>query len=355
MFSFWLTSAAQPWAFFSLPARAWELALGGILAVAGTRLSLVPERVAAVAGWIGVALHRSRRDGAERDHAVPRVRRAAADGGCRPGHRERRPADRVRTGAAARHGDPALLRADLVLALPVALAGSRAARGGGNRPPAAHGAGRARRPRRRPRCGHAPLGGGPAAAWSLHRRDPPPEPRAGRRLHPGRRPAVDGRQPLEHGKPGRPRVHCIGCHQHPAARRDPERPRERAADAGPDRHSAVGGGHGCPGRRHVEPGQCDPGCAHPGAERAARAAGDTERPRAFEPAALPRRCPERLPRLLPGRMSHPDRAAALDRAVPVRGPGVHDDDSRSSATAMPSAGSPRWSAWPRSRAGGSSA
>ncbi len=56
VFSYWLTSAAQPWAFFSLPARAWELAIGGILAVAGARLSLVPERIAAVAGWIGVAL-----------------------------------------------------------------------------------------------------------------------------------------------------------------------------------------------------------------------------------------------------------------------------------------------------------
>jgi len=55
-FALWLTSAAQPWAFFSLPARAWELALGGILALAGTRLRLVPERAAAAAGWIGVAL-----------------------------------------------------------------------------------------------------------------------------------------------------------------------------------------------------------------------------------------------------------------------------------------------------------
>jgi len=56
VFALWLTSAAQPWAFFSLPARAWELALGGILALAGTRLRLVPERAAAAAGWVGVAL-----------------------------------------------------------------------------------------------------------------------------------------------------------------------------------------------------------------------------------------------------------------------------------------------------------
>jgi peptidoglycan/LPS O-acetylase OafA/YrhL len=56
VFALWLTSAAEPWAFFSLPARAWELALGGSLAVLGDRLSRVPERAAAAAGWIGVAL-----------------------------------------------------------------------------------------------------------------------------------------------------------------------------------------------------------------------------------------------------------------------------------------------------------
>jgi len=56
VFALWLTSAAEPWAFFSLPTRAWELALGGSLAVAGTRLSLIPERVAAAAGWVGLAL-----------------------------------------------------------------------------------------------------------------------------------------------------------------------------------------------------------------------------------------------------------------------------------------------------------
>ena len=56
VFALWLTSAAEPWAFFSLPARAWELALGGCLAVAGTRLSLLSERPAVAAGWIGLAL-----------------------------------------------------------------------------------------------------------------------------------------------------------------------------------------------------------------------------------------------------------------------------------------------------------
>ena len=41
--SLWLTSANAPWAFFSLPTRAWELGLGAILAVAGTRLARLPS------------------------------------------------------------------------------------------------------------------------------------------------------------------------------------------------------------------------------------------------------------------------------------------------------------------------
>jgi hypothetical protein len=53
--SIWLTSANQPWAFFSLPTRAWELALGGLLALPGAA-RWVPARAAAPAGWIGLAL-----------------------------------------------------------------------------------------------------------------------------------------------------------------------------------------------------------------------------------------------------------------------------------------------------------
>lgn len=53
--SIWLTGANQPWAFFSLPTRAWELALGGLLALPGAA-RWVPARAAAPAGWIGLAL-----------------------------------------------------------------------------------------------------------------------------------------------------------------------------------------------------------------------------------------------------------------------------------------------------------
>ena len=51
----WLTPLSQPWAFFSLPTRAWELALGGLLAlpIASRVLS---QRTAPWAGWIGVGL-----------------------------------------------------------------------------------------------------------------------------------------------------------------------------------------------------------------------------------------------------------------------------------------------------------
>jgi peptidoglycan/LPS O-acetylase OafA/YrhL len=52
----WLTSANAPWAFFSLPTRAWELGLGAMLAVAGARLRLVPASAAAAAGWLGLAM-----------------------------------------------------------------------------------------------------------------------------------------------------------------------------------------------------------------------------------------------------------------------------------------------------------
>jgi peptidoglycan/LPS O-acetylase OafA/YrhL len=53
--SVWLTGVQQPWAFFSLPTRAWELALGGLLAMPlAARYS--GFRVTPIAGWIGLGL-----------------------------------------------------------------------------------------------------------------------------------------------------------------------------------------------------------------------------------------------------------------------------------------------------------
>jgi peptidoglycan/LPS O-acetylase OafA/YrhL len=57
--SFWwcvyLTHANQPWAFFSLPTRAWELALGGFLALAVREGRRLPAWAAALSGWAGLA------------------------------------------------------------------------------------------------------------------------------------------------------------------------------------------------------------------------------------------------------------------------------------------------------------
>ncbi|HEX7406011.1 MAG TPA: acyltransferase, partial [Candidatus Nanopelagicaceae bacterium] len=53
-FALWLLPRSQPWAFFSLPTRAWELALGAILAVGGRQLSKIPKFIATILGWSGL-------------------------------------------------------------------------------------------------------------------------------------------------------------------------------------------------------------------------------------------------------------------------------------------------------------
>ncbi len=50
------THTNPPWAFFSLPTRAWELAAGGLVALSADHWRRVPTRAAAVAGWGGLAL-----------------------------------------------------------------------------------------------------------------------------------------------------------------------------------------------------------------------------------------------------------------------------------------------------------
>jgi peptidoglycan/LPS O-acetylase OafA/YrhL len=52
----WLTFQSQPWAFFSLPTRAWELGVGGIVAVLlQHRARALPARFAPLLGWAGIA------------------------------------------------------------------------------------------------------------------------------------------------------------------------------------------------------------------------------------------------------------------------------------------------------------
>ena len=56
--SFWLcvhlTSTDEPWAFFSLPTRAWELAVGGLLALAAPFGRRLPGWALAAIGWAGL-------------------------------------------------------------------------------------------------------------------------------------------------------------------------------------------------------------------------------------------------------------------------------------------------------------
>ena len=49
----WLTTRSQPWAFFMLPTRAWELLTGAALAVAGGSISMRRQQ-RALLGWIGL-------------------------------------------------------------------------------------------------------------------------------------------------------------------------------------------------------------------------------------------------------------------------------------------------------------
>jgi peptidoglycan/LPS O-acetylase OafA/YrhL len=54
-YSIILTSTNAPSAFFSPLTRAWELALGGLIAVSGPSLRRVPQRLAAMCSWLGLA------------------------------------------------------------------------------------------------------------------------------------------------------------------------------------------------------------------------------------------------------------------------------------------------------------
>jgi peptidoglycan/LPS O-acetylase OafA/YrhL len=49
-----VTETTANWAFYSLPTRAWELGLGGLLAVGSVVLARVPGRIVGLAGWLGL-------------------------------------------------------------------------------------------------------------------------------------------------------------------------------------------------------------------------------------------------------------------------------------------------------------
>ena len=50
------THTLPPWAFFSLPSRAWELAAGGLVALTASRWRRLTHRTAVIAGWGGLIL-----------------------------------------------------------------------------------------------------------------------------------------------------------------------------------------------------------------------------------------------------------------------------------------------------------
>jgi peptidoglycan/LPS O-acetylase OafA/YrhL len=49
-----VTDAAANWAFYSLPTRAWELGLGGLLAVGSVAFARMPGPIVGIAGWLGL-------------------------------------------------------------------------------------------------------------------------------------------------------------------------------------------------------------------------------------------------------------------------------------------------------------
>lgn len=50
----WQTSASQPWAFFGLHARAWELGAGALLALSWPRITASSSTIRGAAGWVGL-------------------------------------------------------------------------------------------------------------------------------------------------------------------------------------------------------------------------------------------------------------------------------------------------------------
>lgn len=54
-FATYLVTRSGPWAFFSLPTRAWELAVGGILAAIGVKLAKIPVWLSVALAWLGLA------------------------------------------------------------------------------------------------------------------------------------------------------------------------------------------------------------------------------------------------------------------------------------------------------------
>ena len=55
-FANWLLTRDQPWAFFSIPTRAWELILGALLASSASFISKLPQILSGLLGAVGIAM-----------------------------------------------------------------------------------------------------------------------------------------------------------------------------------------------------------------------------------------------------------------------------------------------------------
>ena len=56
LLSVWLTGVLQPWAFYSLPSRAWQLSLGGLLAIAAMRGYALPGQLRSISAIGGLVV-----------------------------------------------------------------------------------------------------------------------------------------------------------------------------------------------------------------------------------------------------------------------------------------------------------
>ncbi len=120
------TDIAAPWAFFSLPTRAWQLGVGGLIAVGVLRLPRrTPAPVAGGLVWLGLGIIVAGVADHRHGHALPGHRCHHPGGGHGPGDHGRQ---RCRDPAVSLAVDrvPAVGRAHLLFALPVALAHPRA-------------------------------------------------------------------------------------------------------------------------------------------------------------------------------------------------------------------------------------
>ena len=116
-------------AFFSLPTRAWQLAVGGLVALTAGQWRRLPPLAAAITGWAGLAADPAGLQLIEPDHAVSGYRRAVARAGRGAGDRRRLchtlAGMRPRPGSVADARD----RPGVVLVVSVALAGAGARTG----------------------------------------------------------------------------------------------------------------------------------------------------------------------------------------------------------------------------------